>query len=257
MYVEDAIAELLRSDPVAGIDFDLNGLRIDGAGFARIADLIAEGHIQIRIEPDLCAGAQYDPSYDSPNTLTLRSARISDRYVQAYAVHEATHALCDLVRARGYVYVEESAAFLAEVIFARRLSPPLNLRRWPRRQRTPLICRRGRVRARIRLNRIRRQSGRPEIPRERPFNLGAQRRIHNAATALVDRYHLDQAMEGNRRRPALTWNAFAALRNAVASTETYELIHSPRTPGGPFYRYTNDGIRREPGVRPAHEHEAR
>ncbi len=254
MYLEDAIADLLRSDPVARIDFNLNGLQIDGAGFARVASLIAEGHIRVVIHGDLCAGAQYDPSYDSPNTLTLRSAQLSDRYVQAYAVHEATHALCDLVRARGYVYVEESAAFLAEVIFARRLSPPLNLRRWPRRRRLPAACRRQRVTVRTEVNRRRRESGRQRIPRDQPFNHGAQRRIHAAALALVNRFHLDQ--ESEERRPRLSWDAFAALRNAVASAESYEYLHGPTAPVDPPHRYNNDGVRRDPGVRPEHRYEA-
>ncbi len=254
MSVRRAIARLLRSDPVAGIDFDLNGLYISGAGFARVADLIADGHIRIHIDADLCAGAQYDPSYDNPNTLTLRSAQISDPYVQVYAVHEATHALCDLVRARGYVYVEESAAYLAEVIFARRVSPPVNLRRWPRRSRLPAVCRRQRVTVRREINRMRRDAGRAPIPDTQPFNRGAQRRIHAAAQALVDRYDLDERPE--ERRPRLSWDAFAALRDAVASTESYEYIHRPLTRGGPPNRYANDGIERNPNAASAPDYDA-
>ena len=254
MYLEDAIADLLTNDPVAGIDFDLNGLHIDGAGFARVGGLIAQGHIRVVIRGDLCAGAQYDPSYDNPNTLTLRSAELSDGYVKAYAVHEATHALCDLIRARGYVYVEESAAYLAEVIFARLHIPPLDLGNWPRRRRLPTDCRRQRAAIRAEVNRRRRQSRQPRIPRDQPFNQGAQRRIHAAAGALVDRFHLDEDSE--QRRPRLTWDAFAALRNAVASAESYEYIHGPTAPGEAPYRYTNDGVRRDPGVRPEHRYEA-
>ncbi len=253
MFVEEAIANLLRTDPVSGIDFDLNGLHITGEGYDRVAGLIAQGHIHVRIDRDLCAGAQYDPSYDNPNTLTLRSAIISDGYVQAYAVHEATHALCDLIRARGYVYVEESAAFLAEVIFARRVRPPLNLRRWPRRRRRPQHCTRDQEMVRDEINRMRREAGRRQIPRTRRFNHGAQRRIHVAANALVDRHRLDEPGEGRSR---LSWGEFAALRNAVASTESYEYIHRPRTLGGPPYRYTNDGIRRDPDAAPANLYEA-
>ena len=261
MSVRAEINRLLRSDAVAGIDFDLNGLYISGAGFARVGQLIADGHIGIHIDSDLCAGAQYDPRsfgdsgpYDSPNVMTLRTAQISDRYVQAYVVHEATHALCDLMRARGYVYVEESAAYLAEVIFARRLDPPLNLRRWPRRRRLPAACRRQRVTVRREVNRMRRESGRPPIPRNRPFNHGAQRRIHAAALALVDRYNLDQTP--TERRARLTWAAFAALRDAVASTETYEYIHRPDTPGGPPNRYSNDGVPPNPNAASAPDYDA-
>ncbi len=261
MSVRTEINRLLSSDAVAGIDFDLNGLYISGAGFARVGQLIADGHIGIHIDADLCAGAQYEPSsygdsgqYDTPNFLTLRSAQISDRYVQAYVVHEATHALCDLMRARGYVYVEEAAAFLAEVIFARRLDPPLNLRRWPRRRRLPTACRRQRVTVRREVNRMRRESGRPTIPRDRPFNHGAQRRIHAAAQALVDRYDLDE--RPSERRPRLPEAAFAALRDAVASTETYEYIHRPDTPGGPPHRYQNDGVPNNPNAASAPDYEA-
>lgn len=254
MYLEDAIARLLRSAPVAGIDFNLNGLHISGEGFDRIAQLIADGHIRVRVDTEMCVGAQYDPSYNNPDTLFLPNAQVSNPRTQMFIVHEATHALCDLMRSSGYVYVDESAAFLAEVTFSRRVRPPIDLQRWLRpRSRQPERCNVDQDAMRDEINRHRRAAGRRPIPRNRPFNQGARIRVYSAANTLVSRHRLHREMEN---RPMLTWDQFAALRNAIASTESFEYIHRPRTPGGPPYRYTNDGIRRAPGTRPAHEYEA-
>ena len=55
----------MRSKKLVGGTYQkitINGLNIDGAGFARIARLIAEGHIHVRVDPEMCVGAQYDPT---------------------------------------------------------------------------------------------------------------------------------------------------------------------------------------------------
>ena len=249
MYLEDAVANLLRSDHVAGINFDLNGLNITGGKFGQVAALVEEGNIRVRVDPDLCAAAAYDPEY---NVLKLPINRMNDSHIQMSVVHEATHAICDLARAQGYVYVEESAAFLAEFIFARRAGLWVSAASTHERSR-PEGCEVEFDEMRDAINEHRRAVGQRPRSRHQPINEGAVGRIRLAALALINRFNLDRPVP--TRRP-LTWAQFAALRQAVASAGSYEYAQLPDAPGEPSNRYPNDGIRRRPNAVPAHTHTA-
>lgn len=249
MYLEDAVANLLRSDHVAGINFDLNGLNISGGGFGRVAALVEEGNIRVRVDSALCSAAAYDPEF---NVLKLPTNRISDSDIQMSVVHEATHAICDLARARGHVYVEESAAFLAEFVFARRAGLWVSAASTYERSR-PEGCDAYEDDMRDAINEHRRAVGQRRRSRHVPINEGAVDRIKRAAQALIDRFNLDRPVP--MRRP-LTWAQFAALREAVASAGSYEYAQLPDAPGEPSNRYANDGIRRRPNAVPAHTHAA-
>lgn len=245
MYLETAVARILQSDHVAGIDFDLNGLHITGAGFGRVATLVEQGHIRVQVHREMCAAAAYDPGHNR-NIIKLPTRRVSDRDIQLAIVHESTHALCDLNRARGYVYVEESAAYLAEAIFDR-LAPPQDGERQAPRPRSQQCGSQQREMLEV-INERRRAARRRLRPRNRPINAGAPERIKSAAVALIERHDLD--VPGSVRW-RIAWNDFAALRAAVASAGSYEYAQLPASLGGRPSRYRNDGIERRPNVYPA------
>lgn len=249
MYLEDAVARLLRSEPVAGINFNLNGLNISGNGFGRIAALVEEGNVRVRVDPALCSAAAYDPYY---NILKLPANRISDSDIQMSVVHEATHAICDLAHARGHVYVEESAAYLAEHVFARRAHLWILGASTYERSR-PEGCNAYEDDMRDAINEHRSAVGQNRRSRHLPINEGAVGRIKRAAQALINRFNLDRSIPMRR---ALTWAQFAALRDAVASAGSYEYAQLPDAPGEPSNRYDNDGIRCRPNAVPAHTHAA-
>lgn len=250
MYVEEAIAKLLRSDKVAAIDFDLNGLHITGAGYSRVAGLIEKGHIKVKVDHDFCANGGYDPDN---NRLILGTKKISNIRVRRTVVHEATHALCDLAPARGYVYVEESAGFLAGEIYAKRAGL-LMYRSEKVARNFPKWCEEVHDEdMRRAINEHRRLTGKRPRPTNRPIDDGAVERIHRAAHDLINRFGLDQNIP---RRTRLSWKEFAALRDAVASAGAYEYRQLPTAPFGPPNRYRNDGIARHPDAFPAHNHVA-
>ena len=249
MYLEDAVADLLRSDHVAGINFDLNGLNITGDGFGRVAALVEEGNVRVRVDPGLCSAAAYDPEN---NILKLPINRMNDSDIRMSVVHEATHAICDLARAQGYVYVEESAAYLAEFIFARRAGLSDSATSTFERSR-PEVCDAYEDDMREAINEHRRAVGQDRRSRHQLINEGAVGRIRLAALALINRFNLDRPVP--TRRP-LTWAQFAALRQAVASAGSYEYAQLPDAPGEPSNRYPNDGIRRRANAVPAHTHTA-
>lgn len=249
MYLEEAIAELLRSNAAAGINFNLNGLNISGAGFDRVAGLVLEGNVRVRVDSALCSAAEYDPRY---NIIKVPTNRISDSDIQMSVVHESVHAICDMARAQGHVYVEESAAFLAQYVFARRAGLWVSSASTYERQR-PEGCEGNEDAMREAINEHRRAVGQRPRSRHMPIDEGAVDRIHRAARALINRFNLDRDIP--MRRP-LTWGQFAALREAVASAGSYEYSQLPAAPGEPSSRYPNDGIRRRPNAHPAHTHAA-
>jgi len=109
--------KVLNDEYARKINFHLGGLHISGDGLGDVAGAISRGDIKLIEDPKLPKGIEgrYDPKTD---TMSFPKANFGDENFDAFFVHEAVHALIDMMKAtQTRRLADESAAFLAAAIY--------------------------------------------------------------------------------------------------------------------------------------------
>jgi len=114
------IVDVLSGESVKKIDFYfgayVGGLHISGAELGKVACLIDKGHIKVFRDPNATDQIAYDASTDE---LTIRDQPdFTDPEFRSGMVHEAVHALVDMVKAsKTRRLANEAAAYLAQALY--------------------------------------------------------------------------------------------------------------------------------------------
>ncbi len=121
MSLRTDIMQVLRSPNCRHVNFAFGSLRVSGSGYGTVADRIANRQIQVV------------QSSTMPSTLAAYNRRFNCFVVGAapsrsLIVHEATHAMSDLRRARISDVDDECCAYTAEMVFALLDDPGLRAR---------------------------------------------------------------------------------------------------------------------------------
>ncbi|MBN1508256.1 MAG: hypothetical protein JW955_15520 [Sedimentisphaerales bacterium] len=104
-------------DSVPKMDFQMGGLRISKDGLGDVAYAIQKGVIKVERDASLSTDAEYDSAED---TLGLKSLKFDDVEFKSLIVHEAVHALIDLLKAKDTRRLTgEAAAYLVQAIHLR------------------------------------------------------------------------------------------------------------------------------------------
>lgn len=130
MTLQTDVVTLLRSPPVQKINFEAEGVKINGHVYSTLASKINWGMLHLVVDPS-SLGQGTDAHYDyRNNTLTLKRSAFPDDYSKQVVLHELTHAAIDdmhLPARRGLHRTEgESIAFIAEHLYVRYINgrPP-------------------------------------------------------------------------------------------------------------------------------------
>ncbi len=114
MGVKEKIIDVIKDPALANISFSLDGVRVVGIEFQKLIGEIANGTLQVGVDPSIGTPAEYDPTR---NVIRLKSDSVgSDVGSKAAIAHECTHAYLsnhNLPRITG-----EVAGYLVEVLFA-------------------------------------------------------------------------------------------------------------------------------------------
>ncbi|MCU0917954.1 MAG: hypothetical protein MUC88_25840 [Planctomycetes bacterium] len=103
-------------DSVQKMDFHLGGLPINVDGLGRVAHAIQKGDIEVAQDTHLAPDAQYDAG---KNALFLKSLKFGEVEFRSLIVHEAVHALIDLLKAKETRKLAgEAAAYLAQALYS-------------------------------------------------------------------------------------------------------------------------------------------
>lgn len=110
MGLRDDTLRVLDNPNLRNIDFRLFGKHIRGQDYARIAECIRNGHVQI-------VEAGYDDGVKARYVRSLNAFIYNASPNPNLIVHEATHALCDWHAHRLSGLADEGIAYVAQMIF--------------------------------------------------------------------------------------------------------------------------------------------
>jgi hypothetical protein len=117
------VVALLRSPVVGKIEFKYDKFTVTGADYRKLADDIVLGKVGVFADTlSAGAGAEYQqlPVHTHPNSLVLPADWImlgTDVWRRMSVVHEATHALQDMLAKNMNQVAAEAPAFVAEAVF--------------------------------------------------------------------------------------------------------------------------------------------
>jgi hypothetical protein len=111
-----AVMRTLRSETLPNIDFQIHSFHVTTAGLREVGLAVCEGRIGVRFERDSRQIARYNSDGD---TIAIPFTHARDAIDKAQIIHEATHALADIIRANWMcIQTSEAAAHIAQALYA-------------------------------------------------------------------------------------------------------------------------------------------